>query len=190
MTKNLPQIYDPDPREVIARNSEQFEALHPHYNRSWVFDGEPLPYDVPDKTPYEIICDRLGPVHRFIWTLFYVYVLPKMEEAFIKHQEIEYIKNAPKALLGTMSIPMKEDKGQFYYVRFMEQLDNREVEIVENKIVTNGSPSQHQHISKQIQSMNWWVELAEPWANGLIETDDMIRGMREIVGFTTPKTNK
>ncbi len=207
---------DEDPRQVIKKNSialakaaktdisehttkVEFMGTSPHqeeydhYNRSWVFDGEPLPACVDEsKTPFEIVRDCLGPVKRLLWTLFYVYVLPDMEEAFIRHQQIAQEEKYTPMLLGTMIIKMKDEKTQFWYVRFIERLGKtegfRKIEIVENKLVTRGSKTQYDYICSQITSMAWYVAYAQPWEQSLISTEEMISGMTKQSGFARSNT--
>lgn len=200
---NLPEIYSPDPREIINKNTNQLEqhaqrlnpeGYSPHhysydegFNRSVVFEGLPLPEGVDeDKGPAEIIAERLNIFQKGVFYLWYLYVLPRMEEAFIRHKQIEKEDKIKPILVGTMCIRMKDDSKQYYYVRFVER-DGKEgyrnVDIVENKLVTQGSKTQHEYITTQITSMPWYVGYADPWKNGLITTHDLLKHMKSQNGF-------
>jgi hypothetical protein len=203
---SLPQIFEPDSKEIIRNNTTAIEqaatraqyegtADHDVYQgkqRPWYFEGCEYPQGVDETmTPYEIVRSRLGPVSRLIWTLFYVYVLPKMEEAFIRTKQIETEAKYKPKLLGTMCIRMKDDSKQYYYVRFIERLGSsgyRNVEIVENKHVTGGNSSQHQYICGQITSMPWYVGYAEPWKDNMISSDDLLKYMKTQAGFAIGNT--
>jgi hypothetical protein len=168
--------------------STPHEPYYPNYQRSWMFSGEPLPHEVDgNKNPYELVRDALSPWKRWIWAMFYTYVLPDMEVAFIRHQQIENENNYKPVLLGTMCIKLKNEEKNFYYVRFIEKLGAttgfRKVEIVENKLVTAGSTTQHDYICKQITSQSWYVGYADPWQQGMITTNDLMKQLKGQKGF-------